>query len=793
MLNSHEHKFYCMRKFLLIVIAIAVSAISFANNNAAYTQTVRGTIIDQDSKTPLIGVNVILLESNPIKGASTDLNGNFRLENVTIGRIDLKLTYLGYEEKIISNIPVESGKETLIFLEMTESLEQIEEIIVTGGRRRGEVLNEMALLSARTFSVDETKRYAGSLDDPSRMVSAFAGVNNDPEGLNEIVVRGNTPKGIQWRLEDVEIPNPNHFAFESTTGGPINALSSNMLATSDFYTGAFAPEFGNVTSGIFDMKMRNGNNEKHEFTIGLGALGVDVAAEGPFKKGYAGSYLFNYRYSTLALIDNLNLVDYGGVPKYQDLTFKVNLPTKNAGNFSMFALLGKSGIDLIEENENEKVIEDGSQYGRFGVIGLNHLYQINKKSFIKTTIAASNNGTDIKFKTLINDKLTDTNKAHWNKNTLTASVKYSNKFNAKHRLVIGADYKHFFYNMKDDNYYDKEEKWINFIDLTENAGLFQSYASWKYRITNDITMVSGLHYTNFLLNNSQAIEPRAAINWNISKRSKFSAGFGKHSMPESIITYYASVYDEQWNNKTTPNTNLDLSKANHYVLGYEQRLMKNLNAKFELYYQSLYDVPVENDSTSNYSILNEQHGQVLKDLVNEGKGRNYGAEFTLERYFENSYYFLATASLYKSEYKTLKNEWRNTRFDGNYAFNILAGKEFTLGDPEKGRILSLNTRITYNGSRKHLPLDLEASREAGYGIYDYNNAFTHRLDDILNVNFTASMKFNRPKSTHEIILDFMNLLNGQAKVSEYYDYKTQEKVYGTQMSIFPNIMYRIHF
>ncbi|MDA3929464.1 MAG: TonB-dependent receptor [Prolixibacteraceae bacterium] len=782
-----------MKQILLLVIAITLSAFTFANNNAVYTQTVRGTIIDQDSKIPLIGVNVILLGSEPITGTSTDVNGNFRLENVTIGRISLKLSHLGNEEKVIPNLTVESGKETLLFLEMIESLEQLEEIIITGGRKRGEVLNEMALLSARTFTVDETKQYAGSLDDPSRMVSAFAGVSNDPEGLNEIVVRGNTPKGIQWRLEDVEIPNPNHFAFESTTGGPINALSSNMLATSDFYTGAFAPEFGNVTSGIFDMKMRNGNNEKHEFTLGLGALGIDVAAEGPFKKGYSGSYLINYRYSTLALIDNLNLVDYGGVPKYQDLTFKVNLPTKKTGKFSIFALLGRSGIDITEEDKSEKTVGEGSQFGGFGVVGLSHLYQINSKSFIKTTLSASNNGTNINFSSLMDDDtFMEVNKAHWNKNTLTSMVKYSNKINAKHRVILGAEYKHFFYDMKDENYFEKEEKWKTNIGLTENAGLFQSYASWKYRISKNITMVSGLHYTNFLLNNSQAFEPRAAINWDISKKSKLSVGFGKHSMPESIITYYANVYDEQWN-KSTPNTDLDLSKANHYVLGFEQRLMKNLNAKVELYYQSLYDVPVENDVTSNYSILNEQHGQVLKELVNEGKGRNYGMEFTLERYFENSYYFLATASLYKSEYKTMKNEWRNTRFDGNYAFNFLAGKEFTMGDPEKGRILSLNTRITYNGSRKHLPLDLEASREAGYGIYDYNNAYTHRLDDILNVNFTASMKFNRQNTTHEIILDFMNLLNGQGKVSEYYDYTTEEKIFGNQMSIFPNVMYRIHF
>ena len=786
--------FIRMKKFALLIIFCLTMGISFANNNTAvFTQMVRGTVIDQDSKSPLVGVNVILLNSNPMVGTSTDVDGNFRLENVTVGRISLKFTYLGYEPRVVPNIMVESGKECIVNVEMTESLEQIDEIIVNGGRKRGEVLNEMSLLSSRTFTVEETKRYAGSLDDPSRMVSAFAGVTNDPEGLNEIVVRGNSPKGIQWRLEGVEIPNPNHFSFESMTGGPINALSSNMLATSDFYTGAFAPEYGNVMSGIFDMKMRVGNNEKREYTLGLGALGIDVAAEGPFKKDYNGSYNFNYRYSTLALLDNLNLVDFGGVPKYQDLSFKVNLPTKKAGNFSIFGLGGLSGINVSTLNADSVEVEKGYQEGQFGVVGLNHVYQINNNSFIKTTISAANNGTRVNFDSKFDDEqFHEVNRGSWFKNTLTASIKYSNKINSKHRIVLGAEYKHFFYNMLDENYYREEERWKKHIDMNENAGLFEAFASWKYRIANNLTMVSGVHYINFLLNNSQAIEPRAALKWEISPKSSFNIGYGKHSMTESIVTYYSNVYDKNWN-KTTPNLDLDLTKANHYILGYEQRIMKNLNSKIELYYQDLYNVPVENTDSSNYSILNEQHGYIQRALVSKGKGRNYGLEFTLERYFQDSYYFLFTTSLYKSEYKTLNDVWLNTRFDGNYAFNFLVGKEFVIGNPEKGRILNLNTRFMYNGSRKHLPLDMEASKAAGYSIYDYTNPYTHRLDDVFQMNLTVSMKFNRKKTTHEIFIDVYNLLNNQAKVSEYYNPYTQAREYGTQLSMLPNIMYRIHF
>jgi hypothetical protein len=282
------------------------------------------------------------------------------------------------------------------------------------------------------------------------------------------------------------------------------------------------------------------------------------------------------------------------------------------------------------------------------------------------------------------------------------------------------------------------------------------------------------------------------LKWQVTHKGNFSAGFGMHSMPESILIYYATVYDKN-GKETTPNTDLKLTKARHYIVGYEQRIMKNINAKVELYYQNLYDVPVENDTASYFSLINESNGFVQKVLVNEGKGRNYGVEFTLERFFEKRYYFLLTSSVYKSEYKTLVSEWRDTRFNGEFAFNFLAGKEFILGDPEKGTTLNLNTRLTYTGGQRNIPVNLEKSRETQTQVWDYENAFKNRLDNIFNVNLTASIKFNRPHATHEILIDVYNLINNQGRVQEYYNSSKDDIDYVRQLSLLPNIMYRIHF
>ncbi len=776
-----------MKKIALLIFLAGIYLTAFSIN---YSQTVRGYVVDRDTKMPIFGVNILIIDTDPPQGTSTDYNGSFKIENVSVGRVTLRLSCLGYETRTIQNIIVGTGKEVFLNLEMQESLVNLNEVIITGGTEKGVVNNEMSLISARQVTVEETQRFAGSLDDPSRMVSAFAGVTSDPMGNNDIIVRGNSPKGILWKLEGIDIPNPNHFSNESTTGGPINALSSNMLANSDFFTGAFAPEYGNAISGIFDVRMRTGNNEKPEYTIGVGVLGVDLSAEGPFKRGYDGSYLFNYRYSSLALLDNLGAVDFGGIPKYQDLAFKVNLPTGKAGSFTLFGLGGMSSInDEVEDTEG--IIREKGDYDSYmGTVGLLHFYHFSSKTYLKTSVSGSANGSDYKEYELKNSDMMHTGTGSWDKTTVRGAVSLNHKFNAKHSIMTGLNYDHFIYDME-DNYID-DDIWKNGINLNRDAGLVQGFATWKYRISPKITMVSGLHYTQFMLNDANTLEPRIAINWQPTSNQIISFGYGKHSMVESIITYYATVYDD--NGKPgQPNANLDLTKSDHYIMGYQRNLSEKLVAKVEIYYQNLYSVPVENIDTSYFSLINKSHGYVDKALVSKGKGYNYGLEFTLERYFFDSYYFMITASVFDSKYKSLDGKLRNTKYNAGYAANFLIGKEFTIGKPENGNKLNLNAKFFVNGGNKYLPLDLEKSRIEGESVYKTDEAYNSSLDNVFQMNFTAGYSFNRPRVRHEIYLDIYNVFGNQARIYEYYNEYKDDRDYYTQLNMIPNIMYKIHF
>jgi hypothetical protein len=297
--------------FLLLCLPIALSA-------QLLTQTMKGTIVDIDSNNPLIGATVVILESDPLKGATTDSEGRFKIEKVPIGRYNIQVSYVGYVTLFLSEILVTSGKEVVINIGLKQVVMQMNEVTVKGYSQKDKPLNTMASISARSFSVEETRRYAGGLDDPARLASAFAGVTTGNLQDNGIIIRGNSTKGVSWRLEGVEIPNPNHFDGGTIAGsGFVTVFSSQLLTNSDFYTGAFPAEYGNALAGVFDMKFRNGNSDKRESTIQFGMLGLDISSEGPFVKGKNSTYLFNYRYSTFSLMTLLNLLPKGsGIPRY---------------------------------------------------------------------------------------------------------------------------------------------------------------------------------------------------------------------------------------------------------------------------------------------------------------------------------------------------------------------------------------------------------------------------------------------------------------------------------------------
>lgn len=773
-------------KLLIIILGINLSLLA-----QDITQTVRGSAIDKDSKMPMIGANIVILDSDPILGASADLDGNFVIENVPVGRISLEITALGYETQTLSNIVVESGKETILNIESIESYETLDAVTVKATERNGTV-NKMASVSAKTVTVEETGRYAGSLNDPSRMVTAFAGVSSDGSGNNDIVVRGNSPRGILWKLEGIEIPNPNHFAGEGRTGGPVNTLNSAMLSNSDFFSGAFAPEYGNALSGVFDVKFRSGNNQKREQSISVGVIGTDITLEGPLKRGYRGSYLINYRYSTLEMLDGLGVVDFGGVPKYQDASFKINLPTQKAGNFSVFGLGGKSSISQDrKDEETEDIIGSNVEKAALGILGVKHNYIINEKTYIQSYLSASGtiNGGDGTKLDRSNGSFYDLYNNEFIETKYKASTALNKKINNRNTINTGIIYTQMAYQlMAKDNINNTSP--TTRINTDGNTGMMQAYSTWKHRFREDLTMVAGVHYTQLFLNDNYAFEPRMGLKWQMNSRQYLSLGLGMHSKVENLSVYMAASDEDDSFYK---NKNLELTKAIHYVLGFGQQLNENVFFKTEVYYQNLYDVPVENLPDSKFSMINASGVTSNTGLVNKGTGQNYGVELTLERFFSNKFYYMLTSSLYESKYTAMDGVERDSRFNANYASNVVIGKEFSLSSSKKNKTIAVNAKISLIGGNRYSPIDLEASIQKGETVYEANQIYSKKADDIFSLNLGVTYRVNRKKTTHEIKIDIQNLTNNKAVVGSYYDLDTQAIISYHQLAMIPNIMYIIKF
>ncbi|MCB0840283.1 MAG: TonB-dependent receptor, partial [Bacteroidetes bacterium] len=693
------------------------------------------------------------------------------------------------------NLLLNSAKELILNISLIESIHTTEEVVIGAKQNKTEVINEMAMISSRSFSVEETKRYAGAIDDPARMVSAFAGVNGNAEGNNDIVVRGNSPRGILWRLEGVEIPNPNHFASEGATGGPINALNSNMLGNSDFFTGAFAPEYGNAFSGVFDMHLRNGNNEQREYSASLSVLGTDLTVEGPFKKGYAGSYLANYRYSTLALIDNLGILDFNGIPKYQDASYKINLPVGKTHFISLFGMGGLSNIlqESTDPENEDRILWKADAGAKLGVGGLSHMWLINDQMYLKTTVSAAGTQTRSDYDARIDGgELVDFADEELNRLTLRIASTFNYKVNARHKLRTGLILSRQNFNLKADSYNILSQQVER--DLAEDgyANMLQGFASWNYRVSQNLSMVGGFHFLHSFITDHSSIEPRLALKWDIADNQSITIGTGIHSRAESVALYLSRQLQSD-GTFLQPNQNLDFMKAAHYVLGYNLMLNSHTRLKLEGYYQHLYNVPVEDQTDGTWSILNNSAGYINRNLINEGTGRNYGVELTFERLFHQGFYYMSTISLYKSLYTALDGVERESTYDGNYVANFLGGKEFRFGKVEKNRVFFVKSKIALIGGQRYTPIDLEASRNAGTTIEDEKNPFSVKGDDIFKADLALGIRRNRKKITTEFKIDIQNISNNKAVVTQYYEHTTGEIETSTQLSILPVISYKISF
>lgn len=779
---------------IILFVACTLLATNISAQDNKPVQTIRGIAIDYASGTPIPYATVQLLDL-PQMGTTTDNDGKFVIKNVPVGRYDLQASFLGYEPTIFREIMLTSAKEVSLEVQMKENTRLLEEVVVRPRINKEEPMNKMALSGARMLSVEEASRFAGGMDDPARLVSSFAGVTS-AVGSNGISVHGNAPSLLQWRLEDVEIPNPNHFAdVASLGGGVLSSLSSNVLGNSDFYTSAFPAEFNNAVSGIFDMKMRNGNSQKFQHTLQAGVLGLDAASEGPLSRKHNASYLFNYRYSTTGLMNKVSPAgDLEQEMDYQDLNFKLNFPTPKAGIFSVWgtALIDKIKPEIKTPDEWDYMedAKDSRMKQTSAAAGLNHRYFFDNGGLLKTSLATTYSKTDV-WESIYDNNMDSAPfldfQSRYTNLVLTSS--FNKKYSSRHTNKTGFTWTNMHYDMDFDLAPLYTEPMQRISEGKGTTNLLSAYSSSLFTFNDKLSATLGVNGQLLTLNNTWTIEPRASVKWQATSKSSFGLGYGLHSRMEKLDVYFVKT---QATGDKQVNKDLGFTKTHHLSLSYNYRISDDMNLRVEPYFQYLYDVPVMADSS--YSVLNRNTFYVEDALVNKGNGRNYGIDVTFEKYMTKGFYYMITASVFDSKYKGGDGVWHNTKFNRNYVLNGLIGKEWMIGR-DKRDVLSVNLKLTYQGGDRYSPVDEQVTlaHPDKETQYDETRAYSLQLSPMFLANYTLSYRMNRNKVSHEFAVKGMNATGYKEYFGHEYNLKTGViEPMRLKNSIF-NITYRLDF
>ncbi|RYU96540.1 TonB-dependent receptor [Emticicia agri] len=761
-----------MKCSFTVLFALFSVSILFAQNK---TQVVRGSVIDRITRQPIVGASVQIIGTT--QGVITDASGLFSIPNVTIGRRSIKCSSIGYETYVSEEFILNSAKEVVLTIELNEATGDLQEVKITASQNTSRPVNDLAFVSARSFTVEETERIPASVNDPGRMALAYPGVKaGRDENENKIVVRGNSPFGILWRLEGIDVPNPNHFAQPGSGGGGITVFSAQLLSRSDFFTGGMPAEYGNAITGAFDIRFREGNRQKREYRTKIGLLGLDFSTEGPIAKGRS-SYLVNYRYSTLGLLSQMGfyLVGERVSNLFQDLSFNVAFHSKDGKKTTtLFGLGGLSTEHYFPvENPEERVLgkadnwEDRIRPANMGAVGLTHTSNINEKSSLKYVVAVIGSSIKRFSDTLsLKDERFRYDTQAYKEFRLAGSVAYNYKFSNKTRLKTGGILNYIDFDFFKETAARKSVSDVNQLNAgrkvsvngSGNTQTAQAYAQIVQNVGKGITLNAGFHFMHLFLNNTSSIEPRLSIQYRSPNAHTFSFAYGLYSQLLPMSAYFYTRKDTVAGvvSESKPNRNLSFPRSNHFILSYNYVTPGLWKFSAEAYYQLLNKIPVEPKAGSSYWMLNYADNFPEFAVISKGKGRNYGIDLSVERFFSKKYYLVLTGSLFDARYQTVDGKWYNSSFNDKFSTALTFGREFIF---KNGSVFQLGARSIYNGGFRYTPLDETASAQGKTYIMLKGADYSLQAPAYFRIDGRMSYRTNRRKYATVVSLDVQNATN----------------------------------
>lgn len=765
-------------------------------------QSIRGRVRDADSGQPLAGALVELeRDSATAFTTTTDSLGTFGLDGLRAGLYRCRVSAAAHETRLLPELDLAAGKERVLdfaLRTMPTALPEVAIVSEAPGNRISSPLSEIPL------SREQTLRFPATFFDPARLAQAYPGVANNDDQANGLSIRGNSPAAMRWRLEGVDIVNPNHLPNAGTFGdrpvpsaGGVLLFSAQLLDNSALLTGAFPAGYGDALGGIMDIGLRRGNNRNYEFTAQAGLLGLDVAAEGPIWGRGKNSFLVNYRYSTVGLLSDMGISFGDERIHFQDLSFKFSFSCKKGAQWSLFGLAGQSE-NIFDHKTDSTAIKAYKDFfdinfdSRTLLGGLSGWLPLGRKTSLDLSFVGSGQRNA---RSSSGAGLTENDESEERRAGLRATL--SHRLNTQNRLLLG-------FSLQAIGYRATATRNADSIYQGDVVLLqAQPFALWEWSSRSGHTLLrAGLH-GNILeaqaadsvsLDKTASLEPRLSLGQRFGEHQRLVLAYSLLSQASPLWTYAGYLPGETDFARKYPNAALGLARAHHLGLRYSWQPGERWVFRSELFYQWLYRVPVL-PSRHTWSLINEEEALTLEQLQATGTGENKGLELSAERYLRDGWFLLGALTLLDSRYRGSDEVWREARWDLGHILNLTAGREWVRERRgERVRAFGFNGRLVWHGGQRAMPVDVAASTAAQTTVFDDSRGFTIRLPDFFRLDgrvYWRRSVGNRRNST--FAMEFQNLTLQQNAAYQYFDPFTERVEKKYQLGLVPNLSWRLEW
>ena len=727
---------------------------------------IKGQIRDAETNEPLVGVNVILYGTT--RGASTDEEGEYRIDNVAPGVYTLEIRYIGYDKMMVPDVVVRPNRPTTINKKLSPSVIEGDEITVTGSYFSRDAIQPISKVS---FSPEELRRSPGSAQEISRVLSAVPGVASLGDMNQDLLVRGGSPSEVGFFVDNIPIPSIKHFTQQNgSSNGPIGVINTDLVEDIEFSTGGFKSSYGNHLSAIGDIKYRQGNRERIMGQADFNMAGFGGNFEGPIGEEGKGSWLISGRRSYLDII--ADAINAGGAPRYADAQAKGVYDLDKNNRISLLNIFGYSSFTMDRSDAEDMGLEsfaNATYHQNTAGINWRHLYGKNMYSNLSLSHSFKTEDTKgIVAETGENDFLIENTNQHGALRYVAyASLGERSKieFGAESRYVVG-DFEYFY-----SGDVDRTGEPTDDVNINQTIDGFKSgvFATYNFRPVSKWSVAPGVRLSHNSFNNDINIAPRFSTSFQVNSRWSLNLASGVYyqSLPLYFLSQNSSIRD-------LPNV-----EAIHAVAGIDYMITSATKFTIEAYYKRYNDVPLQPETVSSQDptfVLD--HMDFYDNLNSDGTAYSRGVDLMIQKKMKDQFYGTISASFFRSRYRDQFGEWQNRDYDVKYLFNIIGGYR-----PNKK--WEISARWSYIGARPYTPINVAASQQMEATVLNMNQFNEKRLPAYHSLFLRFDRRYFFENTSLTTYVSLWNAYNRENVHSYHWDSVDSEIAKTVQFSLLP--------